>query len=107
MVASGLAESAVGYTQENLWRFLAEFNQEKGSGISAFPSVHVAIAALLALYGWERGPLWAALSGAYCLIILFLSVYLGWHYAVDGYFSILALWLMWRLKLGLPGRKTT
>ena len=38
----------------------------------------------------------------FCALILFLSVYLGWHYAVDGYFSILALTGIWQLRRGLP-----
>jgi len=101
LVASGIAGTAVGFTQTNLWHYLVDLNQTKGSGISAFPSVHVGIAALLALYGFERGAVWGMLGAGFCAIILFLSVYLGWHYALDGYFSILAVWLVWRRKWAL------
>jgi hypothetical protein len=68
-----------------------------GAGISAFPSMHVASATLCALLA-RRTHRWIAWSAiVYCAIILFGSVHLGWHYAVDGYFSIIATILVWRL----------
>jgi len=55
-------------------------------GIAAFPSLHVAIVALYAValrkFGWV---FWPAL--AYCCVMQFGSVLLGWHYAIDGYFG--------------------
>jgi hypothetical protein len=68
-----------------------------GAGISAFPSMHVASATLCALLA-SRTHRWIARSAlVYCAVILFGSVHLGWHYAVDGYFSLLATVVVWRL----------
>jgi membrane protein implicated in regulation of membrane protease activity len=51
--------------------------------------MHVAIAMLNALFIREiLGRLAAFLAWSYLAFILFGSVYLGWHYAVDGYASI-------------------
>jgi hypothetical protein len=68
-----------------------------GSGISAMPSIHVAIAVLNALFlrAFNR---WLGLAGCvYAGAILFGSVYFGWHYALDGYASILGVLAIWRL----------
>jgi hypothetical protein len=35
---------------------------------------------------------------AYAAVILFGSIYLGWHYAVDGYVSIAVTYLIWRFS---------
>lgn len=68
-----------------------------GAGISAFPSLHVASATLCVLLAANahRWLLWIGM--AYCAVILFGSVHLGWHYAVDGYFSIAATVLIWKV----------
>jgi len=95
LAQSGLAASHVGRLQEALWTAYAEDRQAFGSGISAFPSVHVAIAALIWAYLAERGRLAGLAGAAVTAAILFLSVYTGWHYAVDGYASIVAVWAAW------------
>jgi membrane-associated phospholipid phosphatase len=58
--------------------------------------MHVASATLiaLALRSWRR---WAGVIGwAFVALVLFGSVYLGWHYAVDGYASIIGTLAIWR-----------
>jgi hypothetical protein len=53
-----------------------------GGGISAFPSMHVALAAWFASVLRDRGlPL---VGLAYVMAIYFCSVILGWHYVADG-----------------------
>lgn len=91
LASSGVDASGVGSVREFLWTNYIENRSELGSGISAFPSVHVAMATLIALYVAERWRYAAPLGLLYLLGVLFMSVYLGWHYAVDGYFSILAV----------------
>jgi hypothetical protein len=53
-----------------------------GGGISAFPSMHVAIAAWFALALKERGLGWVGI--VYAAAIFFCSIVLGWHYSLDG-----------------------
>lgn len=53
-----------------------------GGGISAFPSMHVAIAAWLAIVLRNRG--WPKTGIAYLIGVFACSIILGWHYAIDG-----------------------
>jgi len=83
-----------------------------GSGISAMPSLHVAVAFLSLLAIRSRTKSLAALLGAtaYLLVILVGSVHLGWHYLLDGIVAIFGTWLIWlavsrftdRLESGNP-----
>ncbi len=68
-----------------------------GAGISAMPSLHVAVAFLCFLVAWEYGRHWWAklLGFLFFAVIAVGSVHLGWHYAVDGIFSIIATGLIW------------
>lgn len=94
---SGIAVSGIGAMQEKLWDIYVSGGQAAGSGISAFPSVHVGMACVLALYLRERVPRAWPLAVMLVAAFQFLSVYQGWHYAVDGYASIVAVWALWRL----------
>lgn len=76
-----------------------------GTGISAMPSIHVALATIVAWQLTGYGRAWAVLGWTYAAAILFGSVYLGWHYAVDGYVSLAAVsavWLVLSRRLALP-----
>jgi hypothetical protein len=66
-----------------------------GTGISAFPSLHVGTAMLVCLFAWNFGRFWKASGVLFVATILVGSVHLGWHYAVDGYASLAAVWLIW------------
>jgi PAP2 superfamily protein len=83
--------------QAYLWKSYVSGEAGAGVAISAFPSMHLANATLLVLLASRvhRWLLWAAV--VFCGLILFGSVYLGWHYAVDGYFSIAATVLIWKV----------
>lgn len=88
--SKGMLSSAADY-QSYLWT-LREMQQTSfGSGILAFPSVHVALTMLNALFAWEFNRRIGLVAFAYVGVILFSSIYLGWHYGVDGYFSIIAV----------------
>ena len=71
-------------------------------GSSAFPSMHVAVPALLAFATWRRSRILSVGLAAFTLLILVSSVALGWHYAVDGYASILGSGIIWLLVARLP-----
>lgn len=64
---------------------------------SAMPSLHAATSTLIVLYAWgiNRAVFGIALFCAVGIVIS--SIYFGFHYAVDSYFSIAAMSLMWWL----------
>jgi hypothetical protein len=66
-----------------------------GGGISAMPSLHVAMAVLYAAVGWRVSRLAGILLSAYVLVVRVGAVHLGWHYAVDGYVSVALAVLIW------------
>jgi membrane-associated phospholipid phosphatase len=68
------------------------------NALSAMPSLHVGIAFLNALYFLHKNKAAALAAFAYFLIILIGSVYLGWHYAVDGYAGAACAWAIWALS---------
>ncbi len=85
------------FAQDYLWEaYQRQEALEIASGISAMPSMHVAIAALQALLGWKISRRAGIILTAYCVIIMIGSVHLGWHYAIDGYVSILAVVAIWK-----------
>lgn len=55
----------------------------KGGGISAFPSVHVAVVVLFVIASW-RVPIMRYVSMLFAALIWIGSVHFGYHYAVDG-----------------------
>jgi len=81
---------------QNLWNAFVNKEPGLGSGISAFPSLHVSMATLFALAAFRLRRSAGFLMAAYLLFIVVGSVHLGWHYAVDGYFSIAATLFVWK-----------
>ena len=75
-------------TQHYLWTLHETGAGGLGSGISAFPSIHVAVAACCALFISEIDKRFGLAAWVYVAIIMLSSVYLGWHYAVDGYAAV-------------------
>ncbi len=95
--------------QEDLWRSYENRQFGLGSGISAMPSMHVAMAFLFFLTARRHGRVLGALFGGFCFVILLGSVHLGWHYAIDGYLSMVLVLALW-LGVGrcmAPGRVTS
>jgi hypothetical protein len=68
-----------------------------GGGISAMPSMHVAIASLFCFVAWSRTTsFWVrTIAASYLAVIWFASVHLAWHYAVDGIVSIIGVSAIW------------
>jgi hypothetical protein len=82
-------------TQDMLWQAYQHRATTVGGGISAMPSMHVAIAVLMALFGWRLGRRAGILFTAFAVITMLGSVHLGWHYAVDGYLAGIVAALIW------------
>lgn len=80
-------------TQQLLWDGYT--GKAAAIGISAFPSMHNASAAIfaLAMMRVHRGV--GIAFAIYAAVILVGSVHLGWHYAVDGYAGLMLGWLAW------------
>ncbi|WP_138380662.1 phosphatase PAP2 family protein [Luteithermobacter gelatinilyticus] len=84
--------------QKDLLAYYQDNATGAGSGISAMPSMHVSVAMLLYLSGREVSRYVGYFFFAFLIIIQIGSVHLGWHYAVDGYVSMLGTWGLWRVS---------
>jgi hypothetical protein len=90
-------------SQSYLWvlhlRGLAGF----GSGISAFPSMHVALVAMNVCFAFEASRKLGLLALGYLVVIMLSSTYLGWHYGIDGYAAVLlSVLVYWALRNAWP-----
>lgn len=86
-----------------LWETFTQAEVAPAAGISAMPSLHVALATLLALSAWQVNRVIGIAMTFYAAAILFGSVHLGWHYAIDGYAAIIGAVLIWRLSGWMVG----
>lgn len=80
---NGLPNSSIAKTQAYLASTWNPLVAAKGGGISAFPSVHVAVAVLYVAAAWRR-PVLRWILVAYAVIIWIGSIHFGYHYAIDG-----------------------
>ena len=69
-----------------------------GGGISAMPSMHVALATLFACGAWSLNRIAGIAFALFAFLIWWASFHLGWHYAVDGLVAAPAALLIWRLS---------
>jgi hypothetical protein len=81
--------------QDVLWLNHQANGAMPGSGISAMPSMHVAIAVLLALLGWRINRWIGITFSVFAVLIQIGSVHLAWHYAIDGYLAGIAAAAIW------------
>lgn len=98
-------EPWVASARDYLWADYLAGGGKPGGGISAMPSVHVAMTLWVALVVRAYFPRLQWLGWIYLAAILIGSVHLGWHYALDGIVAIaiaMAGWLIAPLVLNMP-----
>lgn len=93
----GLAIRAL-YFQDMLEATQAGGNLDFASGISAMPSMHVAMASLFAIAGYQRSRTLGVIFTVYAVMIWIASVHLGWHYALDGMVGTAMMGALWALS---------
>ena len=93
-------------SQDYLWSMYQSGQVLPGTGISAMPSMHLSMATLMVLVARHIGRRTTICAWAYLVFLELGSVYLGWHYAIDGYASIAATLAIW-WALGRLGRPET
>lgn len=93
------------FYQEQLWKTRFGFIFEEKLpivfyGIAAMPSLHVAGTALYMFYLFMVSRLFGILGLLFTCFMLFGSVFLQWHYAVDGYVGFLFAYGIWFFATG-------
>jgi hypothetical protein len=82
---------------DKMWASLASGRPGFVAGISAAPSMHVAISLWMAFVARVRLPKIAPLAVLYTLLIWIGSVQLGWHYVSDGLAGAIGMAAIWAL----------
>lgn len=83
--------------QQDLLDWHLKHDHGLGRGISAMPSMHVALAFLFFLAMRHKSRLAGWIFGLFFAVILIGSVHLAYHYAVDGYLAIIVTAAIWKL----------
>jgi len=81
--------------QQYLWQDYLNSGGQVGGGISAMPSLHVAVSVWIALALGSYSKLVKPLAWAFAAIIFVGSIQLGWHYALDSVAGVAIACLAW------------
>ena len=79
----------VWYIQGKLWREYAQHIIVLGNGISAMPSLHVAVAFMWPMFMWRQSRVAGVLLYLFAVLSIIATIVLGWHYFVDSVVAIL------------------
>jgi hypothetical protein len=90
--------------QAMLLKVYASGQLAPGAGISAMPSMHVALAMQVAFTGFARARIWGVLFAIYAVLIWIASIHFGWHYFVDGPVAALLMAAVWKLSGSVASR---
>jgi len=92
--SKGLPNSSI-TMQHILWSDYTQGQIAPGAGISAFPSLHVAMVTLFALTAFRIDRRLGIAMAFFAAVIFTGSVALGWHYAIDGLVSAIFVSTAW------------
>jgi hypothetical protein len=97
LIAALVREGASGNLQayHYLWDAYTNRYAALGGGLSAMPSMHIAMACWLALTIRAAAPRWQGVGWMYLVMMWIGSVHLGWHYVSDGAMGIAGALLVW------------
>lgn len=87
-----------------MWSSLNSGRPTLVAGISAMPSIHVAISAWMALTARAMAPRATPWGIAYAALIWIGSVQLGWHYVADGLAGVIGIVVIW-MSAGMVRRR--
>ncbi len=105
MLSTFKASSAIHF-QDYLWTSYVTNSPGFGTGISAFPSVHVSLSILNVFFAFEFSRRLGFVALVYAVIIWISSVYLAWHYFIDGLFgAVLVAGIYYGTRYFLNGTK--
>lgn len=90
-------------TMDKLWQGYSGAAGVTAMGISAFPSMHLCMAALNTVYAFRFGRAWGWAMVVFTAAMLVGSVHLGWHYLVDGLAGIPLALVFWAISWRLAG----
>jgi hypothetical protein len=80
-----------------MWTSFASGRPGFVAGMSAVPSLHVAISVWMVLAARSLAPRAAPFALAYCIFMWVASVQLGWHYVSDGAAGVVGAGALWWL----------
>jgi len=86
-----------------MWNSWATGHPGFVAGMSAVPSIHVAVSLWIYLVSRTMAPRAAKAAFLYFALIWLGSVQLGWHYAADGLAGALGMLAVWKLAGALQG----
>jgi hypothetical protein len=82
-------------TADAMWSAYLSGHPGLVSGISAAPSMHIAISMWIFLVARDLAPRAVPIAAAYLAFIWIASVQLGWHYVTDGIGAIAGMTAIW------------
>jgi hypothetical protein len=100
--ASGIKINAIDFQPMLLGAYKSSHYAPAG-GISAMPSMHLAMATLFAIAGYQFNRWLGHIMVIYWVLIWIGSIHLGWHYACDGLVAGAMMMGIWKLaqRLGV------
>ena len=81
--------------QEGLLEWASNRENGLGRGISAMPSLHIALCVLFSLFAWSLSRAWGIAATIFLALIFVGSIHLAYHYALDSYISIIVTPVIW------------